>query len=203
MSDRSKKVFLTTTVLTFISFTLSATFSLLAKEGKYPHGIIAKVNNRVIGKSIVLDEEKNISLSKIDSVSFLTGSTDINFRKIDGDKMTLKVAGKLTGFKVVKEDFIKITKEGSLISVKIDNSIFEKKSSLGFTSKNLTLDVGLPIRNELFVNISTGSGDINLKDISFKNLVRKAGSGDTYLEGVTLLSLDSSSGSGDVKVIQS
>ena len=191
-------------LLTITSFFLSFIFSLLAKEGDYPNGIITKVKNRAVGKTIVLEESKSIDLANITKIVAKVGSTDV-FVETTNDKMaSISLRGKATGYKLNSKGVLKVEKKDNEIVFSIDHDALEKNSYFGFTSNDINIDVKIPNNyKKMNFEMLTGSGDLKISETSLENLVTRAGSGDIKIVKSMIGKLDSAAGSGDVNIEKS
>jgi len=200
MKNNIKKI----STVTIVSLCLSFVFSLLANEGNYPNGIISKVKSRMVGKTVVIDESRELDLSKIKKMSIRVGSSDVFVKKAMNDKPVITLKGKATGYSLEGEKILKFENKSGILVISIDDEVLKKRNKIGFTSSSLKIEVSLPSKStDLDFELYAGSADLEMKGLNLKVVETKVGSGDVKIENCNLSELITAAGSGSVEINKS
>lgn len=160
-----------------------------------PH--INKENNTY---SVNETKEQNLNISNLKQISISSSSTDINVIPENRDNVKIHYYGRIkcTGLNNSKNPIpqLEINSGNNNLTIKTKKSELHSSFNLYFNS-NLTLDVFVPSCYKNSMDITSSSGDINIKNFELSSLSTKTSSGDMKINLIKSKNIAFSSSSGN------
>lgn len=144
-----------------------------------------------------IDEEKTEGIDGIECIYICTSFVDINIIPHEKDKIKIHYNGYIKASSIPK---LEIDRSGNTLYISTDTD----KPSNAF-DPDLKLDIYIPSTFKEHLEVSTTSGDIEVRDIEIKSLQTHSSSGDIDIlnSSIDSISIDSTSGNQTVQSLAS
>ncbi len=179
---------------------LAYSFALLAGEGEFPNGVLAKLENRLNGDMQAVTDSKSFEAASIKKIVINSRSTDVDITLAETAQVTATFEGLL-----VSGEKSEISLDGDTLHIetpaksKMVWSWTSGGGAIGISGRTPKLVLTLPRGILPTLTVNVGSGDVRLQSLSLSSLIVNSGSGDIELEGVTSATAVIKTGSGDIQ----
>jgi lia operon protein LiaG len=145
--------------------------------------------------SFNIDETKTSSISGIKEIKVSVSSTSINIIPYAEDELKAHLNGNVVSTSPYTKPDLECYTSGSTLYVNVKNNT---KTTFGFFSSSMKLDVYVPSNYANELKLTSSSGSINVKDLKLSTLQCTASSGSTTISNITADSFEYTCSSGSL-----
>lgn len=138
-------------------------------------------------------KEETLDAADVKEIQFEVGSMDMEIVPSSSDMIRAKISGDASK-KFHDNIILKLERDGDRVKIIADT---DEGFSIGFSVMNLDLRVEIPARKWEELVLDTGSGNMDVKDITAEAIRVNGGSGDFTVEGIEVDQFIAELGSGE------
>ena len=171
-----------------LSLTAISVISLALAMGVFfPWGNLQALGQGESGKTENINDERSYDLNDIKDIGISVSSAEIRIEVVRSDRLRVHLHGNTSG----QKPFLNDKESGTSLNIEV-----KRKSSFGFSSSNLILDIEIPEGYDRNLKISSSSGNISIPDLKLTDFQVDMSSGDLNLDTIAVRNFffDSSSG---------